>query len=47
LSHMLTGNLTACLNLLLAANRLPEAAMFCRTYLPSEAQRVTTMWKGD
>jgi len=45
LSHMLTGNLTACLNLLLAANRLPEAAMFCRTYLPSEAQRVTTMWK--
>ena len=46
LSNMLTGNLPSCLKLLLAANRLPEAAMFCRTYLPSEAPRVTQMWKG-
>ena len=47
LSNMLTGNLSGCLNLLLTANRLPEAAMFCRTYLPSEISRVTKLWKGS
>ena len=43
---MLTGNLDACLNLLLSANRLPEAAMFCRSYLPSKTAEVTAQWKG-
>merc|ERR1719383_1572265 len=46
LSNMLTGNLDACLNLLLSANRLPEAAMFCRSYLPSKTAEVTAQWKG-
>ena len=47
LSNMLTGNLVTCLNLLVTANRLPEAAMFCRTYLPSEASRITQLWKSN
>lgn len=46
LSNMLTGNLDACLALLLSANRLPEAAMFCRSYLPSKTAEVTAKWKG-
>ena len=45
LSNMLTGNLEGCLNLLLAANRLPEAAMFSRTYLPSKTAEITQKWK--
>jgi len=47
LSNMLTGNLEGCLNLLLAANRLPEAAMFSRTYLPSKTAEITQKWKSS
>ena len=47
LSNMLTGNMDACLNLLVSANRLPEAAMFCRTYLPSKTAEITQKWKGN
>ena len=27
--------------------RLPEAAFFCRTYLPSKMSEVTKVWKQD
>ena len=35
LCQLLLGNLGACVDLLLAAGRIPEAAFFARTYLPS------------
>ncbi|KAG7154406.1 Coatomer subunit beta-like 1 [Homarus americanus] len=45
LSYFLTGNLKECLNLLIKTNRVPEAAFFARTYLPSEMSRVVGLWK--
>ena len=35
LCQLLVGRLDACVDLLLAAGRIPEAAFFARTYLPS------------
>ena len=35
LGQLLLGRLDACVDLLLAAGRIPEAAFFARTYLPS------------
>ncbi|XP_045621907.2 coatomer subunit beta' isoform X3 [Procambarus clarkii] len=46
LSHFLTGNLKECLELLIKTNRVPEAAFFARTYLPSEMSRVVGLWKA-
>ncbi|KAK3858973.1 hypothetical protein Pcinc_034864 [Petrolisthes cinctipes] len=46
LSHFLSGNLRESLNLLIKTNRVPEAAFFARTYLPSEVTRVVGLWKG-
>ncbi|XP_063871887.1 coatomer subunit beta'-like isoform X3 [Scylla paramamosain] len=45
LSHFLTGNLKECLELLIKTNRIPEAAFFARTYMPSEISRVVEVWK--
>ncbi|XP_063596464.1 coatomer subunit beta'-like isoform X2 [Penaeus indicus] len=45
LSHFLTGNLKDCLELLIKTNRIPEAAFFARTYMPSEMSRVVGLWK--
>ncbi|XP_050693669.1 coatomer subunit beta'-like isoform X4 [Eriocheir sinensis] len=45
LSHFLTGNLKECLELLIKTNRVPEAAFFARTYMPSEISRVVGLWK--
>ncbi|XP_064089389.1 coatomer subunit beta'-like isoform X3 [Macrobrachium nipponense] len=45
LSYFLTGNLKGCLELLIKTNRVPEAAFFARTYLPSEMSRVVGLWK--
>eukprot|EP00578_Thalassiosira_sp_NH16_P025699 CAMPEP_0181083606 /NCGR_PEP_ID=MMETSP1071-20121207/4248_1 /TAXON_ID=35127 /ORGANISM="Thalassiosira sp., Strain NH16" /LENGTH=969 /DNA_ID=CAMNT_0023165277 /DNA_START=39 /DNA_END=2948 /DNA_ORIENTATION=- len=46
-SHLLTGNVEECANLLIATNRLPEAAFFARTYLPSRVDEIVSLWKGD
>ena len=39
LSYFITGQTEKCLDLLVATNRLPEAAFFARTYLPSQVCR--------
>ena len=39
------GNIDECLSILIATGRLPEAAMFARTYCPSQAENVLQMWK--
>lgn len=40
LCHLLLGNLNECVDLLIATSRLPEAAFFARTYLPSRMTEV-------
>ena len=46
-AHLLTGNVEACADLLIATKRLPEAAFFVRTYLPSRIDEVVELWKKD
>merc|ERR1712051_415372 len=45
LSHFLLGDLEKCLDVLIERGRLPEAAFFARTYLPSQISRVLPQWK--
>ena len=46
-AHFLTGNVEACADLLISTKRLPEAAFFVRTYLPSKIDEVVSLWKED
>ncbi len=46
-AYMLTGNIEACVDILIATNRLPEAAFFSRTYLPSRVDEIVSLWKAD
>lgn len=46
-ANILTGNVEACADLLIATKRLPEAAFFVRTYLPSRIDDVVELWKKD
>ena len=46
-AYLLTGNVEACADLLIATHRLPEAAFFVRTYLPSRMDEVVALWKTD
>lgn len=45
LTRFLSGDLHACLEILISTNRIPEAAFFARTYLPSQISRVVQLWK--
>nr|CAG4643737.1 EOG090X01FO [Lepidurus arcticus] len=47
LTRFLLGDLEACLETLIQTNRLPEAAFFARTYLPSQISRVVQLWKDS
>jgi coatomer subunit beta' len=46
-AYLLTGNVEACAEILISTNRLPEAAFFARTYLPSRVDEIVAMWKAD
>jgi coatomer subunit beta' len=46
-ANILTGNVEACAELLIATKRLPEAAFFVRTYMPSKIDEVVALWKKD
>ena len=46
-AYLLTSNVEACADLLIATKRLPEAAFFVRTYLPSRIDEVVSLWKKD
>jgi coatomer subunit beta' len=39
------GKLDECLDILIENQRLPEAAFFARTYLPSQINRVVGLWR--
>ncbi|XP_067946243.1 coatomer subunit beta'-like [Watersipora subatra] len=45
LSYFMLGETEKCLELLISTGRLPEAAFFARTYLPSQTSRVSKLWK--
>merc|ERR1719266_634359 len=45
LSYFLLGDPEKCLEILITSNRIPEAAFFARTYLPSEISRVVALWR--
>jgi len=47
LSYFVLGKLEECLDLLIETNRLPEAAMFARTYLPSRISEVVKLWREE
>ncbi|XP_056020292.1 coatomer subunit beta'-like isoform X6 [Ostrea edulis] len=45
ISHFVLGRLEECLEVLINTGRLPEAAFFARTYLPSQVSRVVELWR--
>ncbi|KAF5403054.1 Coatomer subunit beta' [Paragonimus heterotremus] len=45
LARFLLADLEGCLELLLKADRLPEAAFFARAYLPSRIPEVVELWR--
>ncbi|KAL7644998.1 UNVERIFIED_CONTAM: hypothetical protein RMT77_004822 [Armadillidium vulgare] len=47
LSYFISGKLEECLDILLQTNRIPEAAFFARTYLPSRVPSVVELWKNS
>lgn len=47
LSTFLLGDLHGCLQILIATNRLPEAAFFARTYIPSQITHVVDLWRAE
>lgn len=47
LSMFLLGDLDQCLDILISTNRLPEAAFFARTYIPSKISYVVQQWRNE
>ncbi|KAJ6808352.1 coatomer subunit beta'-1-like isoform X2 [Iris pallida] len=43
----LLGEVEDCLQLLLESNRIPEAALLARSYLPSKVSDIVAIWKND
>ncbi|XP_009388663.1 coatomer subunit beta'-1 isoform X1 [Musa acuminata AAA Group] len=41
------GKLEDCLQLLVESNRIPEAALMARSYLPSKVSDIVSIWKKD
>ncbi|XP_047524227.1 coatomer subunit beta' isoform X1 [Pieris napi] len=44
-THFMLNNLDKCLELLIKANKLPEAAFFARSYIPSQVNEVVSLWR--
>jgi coatomer subunit beta' len=45
LCYMMCGDVENAIDLLIATDRIPEAAFLARTYLPSHISRVVKLWK--
>lgn len=45
LSYFLLGDVHKCLEILINTNRLPEAAFFARSYIPSRISEVVALWR--
>jgi len=46
-ANLLVGNVEQCSDLLIQSKRLPEAAFFARTFIPSRVQQIVSLWKED
>lgn len=46
LASFVAGDVETCLKLLISSERIPEAAVFARTYLPSKVTAVVELWRG-
>jgi coatomer subunit beta' len=44
-SYLILGKVEKCLDILVNTERIPEAALFARTYLPSQVPKVLSLWK--
>ncbi|ODM95916.1 Coatomer subunit beta' [Orchesella cincta] len=44
-SYFILGNLEKCMEILINTDRIPEAAFFARTYLPSKVPKILSLWK--
>ena len=42
-----TNDLDKCVDILLQTNKIPEAALFCRTYYPSRLSEVLSIWNTE
>lgn len=47
ISLLLLGQTDACIELLMKSRRLPEAALFARTYAPHRVSEITQLWKDS
>ncbi|CAH1776242.1 unnamed protein product [Owenia fusiformis] len=47
LSYFSLGQIERCLEVLISTGRLPEAAFFARTYMPSRVSGIVELWKKD
>ncbi|KAG0532296.1 hypothetical protein BDA96_04G096000 [Sorghum bicolor] len=47
LCFFMLGKLEECLQLLIESNRIPEAALMARSYLPSKVPEIVALWKKD
>lgn len=47
LAAFLRSDVERCLEILIETNRLPEAALFARTYMPSQISRVVELWREE
>ena len=45
LSYFLLGDINKCLDILISTDRLPEAAFFARSYIPSRISEVVALWR--
>mmetsp|Transcript_2384 Transcript_2384/g.9138 ORF Transcript_2384/g.9138 Transcript_2384/m.9138 type:complete len:918 (-) Transcript_2384:818-3571(-) len=47
LAYFILGRVEECFELLIKTNRIPEAAFFARTYLPSRMSEAVHLWRTD
>uniref|UniRef100_T1GNT3 BPTI/Kunitz inhibitor domain-containing protein n=1 Tax=Megaselia scalaris TaxID=36166 RepID=T1GNT3_MEGSC len=47
LATFLRGDVEGCLKILIETNRLPEAAFFARTYIPSKMTETINLWREE
>uniref|UniRef100_A0A2P2MUM6 Coatomer beta subunit n=1 Tax=Rhizophora mucronata TaxID=61149 RepID=A0A2P2MUM6_RHIMU len=47
LCMFMLGKLEECLQLLVESNRIPEAALMARSYLPSKVSEIVAIWRKD
>ncbi|RGB39282.1 coatomer WD associated region-domain-containing protein [Rhizophagus diaphanus] len=45
--YLQLGQVEDCIEILIKTDRIPEAAMFARTYLPSQVSKIVKLWKEN